>query len=388
MIFPPPGLFALGLLSPFLVLPSVSAQICSAPFPTMLEEDDNIAIQAVLEGSIPTKTTDAFRYNMDVMENFPDRLYFLDQLYGIIYEYAKDSTITKVFDMAEDFVSGVDFGFNFASGFTGYKQYVHSMSPGVNDDEVYVVFSSKTPPTELNSIPLPSGSPTNYSIGGLDLRTFQRLPPLPPYHKVFVKFHVHATTRKLIEPVPFFAHEQQNTLVHPGGAILTIPDDGRLLWSTGDCLTFGMSGGEGAQDVNVHCGKLLLIDPSAPDSYDVAAVGIRNSQQMTIVEEDLVVFMDIGGVTAEEVNAIPLEDLLDTSVPENFGWGIRAGENFAREGTFKVEPGEPFFPRSPPCISSQSPQDLGDESDFIKPWLQYNRENLEVSQFGIVSFVV
>lgn len=52
----------------------------------------------------------------------------------------------------------------------------------------------------------------------------------------------------------------------------------------------------------------------------VVASGVRNSQQRF---GDLVVFMDIGGVTAEEINSVPLADILDTSVIENFGWGIR-----------------------------------------------------------------
>ena len=48
------------------------------------------------------------------------------------------------------------------------------------------------------------------------------------------------------------------------------------------------------------------------------------------------VFMDMGAVTAEEVNVVPLADLLDLSVVENFGWGTdgqtKDGEAFAREG--------------------------------------------------------
>ena len=41
-------------------------------------------------------------------------------------------------------------------------------------------------------------------------------------------------------------------------------------------------------------------------------------------------------MTAEEVNSVPLADLLDTNEVENFGWGqtgeeLRDGEEFARE---------------------------------------------------------
>jgi hypothetical protein len=79
---------------------------------------------------------------------------------------------------------------------------------------------------------------------------------------------------------------------------------------------------------------------------------------------------DIGGVTAEEVNAVPLADLLDTENVENFGWGIRAGENFAREGSFKVTRGNRFgqFGVDPSCISEQT---LEEEAGFILPYMQF-----------------
>lgn len=75
-------------------------------------------------------------------------------------------------------------------------------------------------------------------------------------------------------------------------------------------------------------------------------------------------------MTAEEVNAVPLADLLDTTHVENFGWGIRAGENFAREGSFKVTRGSRFgtFGVSPSCILEQTP---AEEAGFLLPYMQF-----------------
>ena len=53
-------------------------------------------------------------------------------------------------------------------------------------------------------------------------------------------------------------------------------------------------------------------------------------------------------MTAEEVNVVPLADLLDLSVIENFGWGVdgqtKDGVAFAREG----EAGETVLLRTIP----------------------------------------
>ena len=132
-----------------------------------------------------------------------------------------------------------------------------------------------------------------------------------------------------------FAHEMQKTYGHDGGAMLTVPGDanGRFFWAVGDCLPFGWNGLFAPQDDVSICGKMLLIDPT-DGSYQIVAKGIRNSQQMFLQGED-VYFPDIGAVTAEEFNTVPLASLLDASMP-NFGWGerdgdIRLGQKFARE---------------------------------------------------------
>ena len=70
--------------------------------------------------------------------------------------------------------------------------------------------------------------------------------------------------------------------------MLTVPD-GRILFAVGDCLPFGWNGLHAPQDMTSHCGKILLLDPSNPGSYEVAAAGVRNSQQI-IRQGDNVVF--------------------------------------------------------------------------------------------------
>jgi hypothetical protein len=193
---------------------------------------------------------------------------------------------------------------------------------------------------------------------------------LPPYwskvYKVFYKFTV-KQNGDLDSPVPFFALEQSQSSGHLGGGILSL-DDGRILWAVGDGLPYGTNGLESAQSPNEHLGKIILIDPATGTS-EIVASGIRNSQQMNLVG-DLVVFMDIGGVTAEEVNAIPLIDLLDTSVIENFGWGIHEGEDFGREGTFKVGPGIPLAWNNPPCLQELNKFEM---KGFTSPWMQFGR---------------
>ena len=82
----------------------------------------------------------------------------------------------------------------------------------------------------------------------------------------------------------------QKTYGHDGGAMLTIPNDGRILFGVGDCLPFGFNGLYASQDETNHCGKMLLLDPNNSGSYEIVASGIRNSQQMNLEGKD-VVFM-------------------------------------------------------------------------------------------------
>ena len=92
-------------------------------------------------GSVPTNTTAAWSYNMDVVDNFDEEglLFFLDQAQGRIYSY-NNSTVTKVWDMTtkDEIPSGLDLSWSLIGPVQRFK--VHSMSQGSKPGEVYVVF--------------------------------------------------------------------------------------------------------------------------------------------------------------------------------------------------------------------------------------------------------
>merc|ERR1711935_734782 len=86
-------------------------------------------------------------------------------------------------------------------------------------------------------------------------------------------------------------------------------------------------------------------------------------------KEMIMAFMDIGGVTAEEVNAFPLS-ALDSGSILNFGWGRSFEDGFAREGTFLVDHGTPLvLGTDPPCLASAP---IG-EAGYVQPWVQFGR---------------
>merc|ERR1712238_168069 len=163
------------------------------------------------------------------------------------------------------------------------------------------------------------------------------------------------------------------------------------------------------------CGKILHIDPLVRGAFHVAAKGVRNSQQMRLYDqpitaeggrrrynrklksskssssrkppppttETVLAFMDIGGVTAEEVNAFPLERIMDGNTL-NFGWGRNLQDGKAREGTFYVNSGKAFVLGTEPSCAGNTP--LG-ESGFVQPWIQFGRTEDDF-YYGICSFAI
>ena len=94
--------------------------------------------------------------------------------------------------------------------------------------------------------------------------------------------------------------------------------------------------------------------------------------------------MDIGGVTAEEVNAKSLDAILDTKEIENFGWGRSIKDGKAREGTFYLSPGSPgSFGPHPPCEEDAPIPEEG----YEQPWIQFGRTATDYF-YAISSFVV
>merc|ERR1719162_2738990 len=152
---------------------------------------------------------------------------------------------------------------------------------------------------------------------------------------------------KFTKPVPFFVAENQVMFGHAGGGILSVGD--HVLYSTGDCLPYGLDGDVAPQKEDEGCGKILLINTKKKGKYKVVGKGVRNSQQFQkfVSKEDgeeYLAFSDIGGVTREEVNAVKLKDLLKKKkgrqIP-NFGWGISSdtvvdGIQMGREGSMIV----------------------------------------------------
>lgn len=396
--------------------------ICGQIAPETLED---VAVKVTYEGEVPAINTDEGSYNMMVAENFDDFLIFIDQKEGILYKYAEEkrkkksasgsnSEVQKIYDVTEDIVPHnlqLDIAFP-PFGYSPGKKKIHNVAPGPTHDTIIVVFTSASLPNDnlfpegVSVLELPTDFEYNLEEVGncTDITVcFGDSPPLCCFgqtvYKLFYKFKFNsdsadsssssksADSSYLSSPELFFALEMQTTFGHDGGAMITIPDDGRILYGVGDCLPYGLNGLYASQDADSHCGKMLLIDPTS-GSYDIVASGIRNSQQMNL-EGDDIVFMEIGGVSAEEVNAIPLADLLDPTHVDNFGWGMvreesRNGTEFGREGTFAVGRGEILQFSNPPCLGGQTK----DEAEgFITPYMQFGR-GPGVPLFGITSSVI
>jgi hypothetical protein len=197
-------------------------------------------------------------------------------------------------------------------------------------------------------------------------------------YQVFIEFDY--DDGALSNPRPFLALQTQEGPFHSGGGLIVIPD-GRLAYTTGDNLPFGIEGRRAPQDDSSHLSKLLIVDP-ATGEVEVTAKGLRNVQHIQrTVEPSGIAFADIGGVTAEEVNFISWADVLDTSTIENFGWG-RNADGLAREGTFYVGPGVPFKLGDEPAAVAQAPVP---EPGFRQPLAQYGRAALSPFTFVAAS---
>lgn len=145
-------------------------------------------------------------------------------------------------------------------------------------------------------------------------------------------------------------------------------EDGKLLYFTGDSLPFGTDGRAAPQDDSSHVGKILLVNPDEK-VYTVVAKGLRNPQHAEFVagNNELITFMDIGGVTAEEINVVSVEDLLSPTHIENFGWGRNAEDGKAREGTTYIQPGTGGTWESPPFDKNAPVPEPG----FVQPYAQF-----------------
>lgn len=391
-----------------------------------IEFNAEIGLHVEKRGTVPTTDTALGSYNMDVFDNFDnDFLFFVNQKHGQIYSRNGDSTgsatPTLIFDAATSEVpAGLDLTWDFIGALAIYK--VKAMTQGRHTEEVIIVFMSATLPdgwTEADAkLPPPvvvdgyACRDTDGIVNMGDLYRFDIIPACAPFpfgnqsmvdtYDVFYTFDFSANV--LTNPTPFFVSESRTTPGHNGGGISTLPG-GDILWATGDCAPYGMDGSYAPQLDFEACGKILKLNPSQRGEYRVVAKGVRNSQKMRVFEKapttssktekkhkagktsktaHYLAFMDIGGVTAEEVNAVPLDKLDSGEIP-NFGWGRSLLDGKAREGTFYVNNGRAWVLGGEPSCKADQP--AKGEDGFIQPWVQFGRTRDDF-YFGISSMAI
>lgn len=412
--------------------------------PKSLEFSETIGLKVEKVGSVPVINTGAFTYNMAPMDNFDgDSIYFLDQNNGLIYSYSTSTGDTQtLFDMNSSPVpDGLTLDWTYGGASATYR--VKSMTQGLSSDEVIVVFASSTLPTgwtEADAKLPPPGAFGQWvcspeSEGGMvwipDIYRPGILPEcfasgagLPTFvaYDAFYKFKI--VDGELVHPEPFFVIESAILPGHLGSGIVTVDD--KVLWSSGDCTVFGVDGAYAPQLDHEHCGKILSIDPNSKGVYDIVAKGVRNSQQMRVFtpkpaenfpkspkspkstnkapkmrskagrnsnralkfgkapkSRKYVAFMEIGGVTAEEVNAFPIDSIGGPDMP-NFGWGRNLDDGKTREGTFYVDMGIGGVLGTQPACAEDAP--IG-EPGYVQPWIQFGRTATDFF-YGICSIAV
>lgn len=328
-----------------------------------------------------------------------NKVYGIDQ-YGFL-ERANGKGGTKIIFSPDDAPDGL---------VLNDREALLNVAAGPKNNQVFVAFTSDTLPDFVDPddpgdfvvrrLPDPLPGEIGFGFpqipGTKPVEDLYRLKPedveqLPEFigKDVGVKYQViyefQLTGNRLKNPNAIAAFEVQSSLTgHHGGGLVATPD-GRLLFATGDNLPFGANGRDAPQDENEHVSKLLLIDPD-DGSVEIAAKGLRNPQSAQIVTHDGVEyfgFPDIGGVVAEEVNFVPLADILDTSEVENFGWGTDPDLGFGREGTFYVDEGIAGVLGTQPMGVGVAPEP---EAGFIQPHAQYGR--FDPFQFIAVSGTV
>lgn len=398
--------------------------------PDALEFSETMALKVEKLGSVPARNTDAFSYNMAAMDNFDGNvIYFLDQNNGLIFSYDASTSETKtIFDMATSPIpAGLTLDWAYGPASQTYR--VKAMTQGSSSDEVIVVFTSSTLPSGWSAPDSSLPPPDAYgrwvckpdSAGGMvwwsDIYRPGVIPDCfdgnqgaPSFvgYDSFYKYKL--VNGELTDPIPFFVSEHTVLPGHLGGGVATM-DDGRILWSVGDCTVFGSEGAYAPQLDHESCGKILLIDPAEKGKFSIVAKGVRNSQQMRIYSskqgkapkrerrnlkkgkkssksakngKSYVAFMEIGGVTAEEVNAVSIDELLDSSEMTNFGWGRSIVDGKAREGTFYVNAGIVGVLGTEPSCAENAP--IG-EAGFTQPWIQFGR-TAEDFFYGISSLAL
>ena len=287
-------------------------------------EPADLTIQVEHAGTSPATVAQnsqiSFGFNLGSPVAIKDTLFLIDQN-DAIYRQTRKGDIQKVFDATTEAPDGLALD---------NRQRVLNIAPGPANDRMYVVLTSGTEPANVPVYRMPPPLPDVCCVPGapIPVDDLYRLGPLPIWlGAVFgttrteyqVVYDVKVKGNKLNDPRALVAFETQSGPTHNGGGAVTLPD-GRLALALGDGLPFGAEGRAAAQDPASHLSSILLVSPDG--SIEVAAKGVRNVQHMEISPDGTtVLFGDIGGVTAEEVNAVGVAELTDTSETENFGWG-------------------------------------------------------------------
>jgi len=220
-----------------------------------------------------------------------------------------------------------------------------NVAANASGSRLYVMFTSST---------VPAGIP-------------QRISPRPGADAWHVLYGFDFDGTSLSNPAAITALQVRSD-GHTGGG-LTMAGDGVLLFSTGDNGDSGEDGREYAQDAANHLGKIVRIDVSTGVT-EIAAVGMRNVQRLVLdanAGDPHLLLADIGGFVAEEVDAIPLDQLLPGGTTRNGGWGRNAQDGKAREGTFYVDVNGVAVGSAPVP-----------ETGFVQPIAQFGRERAEL----------
>jgi hypothetical protein len=377
-----------------------SSTLHADPFIAPTPATSNLTVEVKLAGAMPMDPGDNIAspqpygpHELFLISHRPTKAFSVDSI---------TNQITQIYDPLQT-PAGIEPVGNFA---------LMNIAGNHAKNKVYMVFSSRTLPVSIpmRTLPDPDTDPSGgredfihidtfnpsdgfgngnggsgelldrniYDIDAPDYTLFFGPIPIEVVYQVFVEFDY--KNGALTNPRPFLALETQEGPFHSGGGLIVMPD-GRLAYTTGDNLPFGMEGRRAPQDDNSHLSKLLIVDP-ASGGVEVAAKGLRNVQHIQRTSQPAgIAFTDIGGVTSEEANFISWSDFLDTSTIENFGWG-RNADGLAREGTFYVDEGIPFKLGDQPMATAPAPVP---EPGFRQPLAQYGRGALSPSAFVAVS---
>lgn len=410
--------FSLSILSLLLSLngcEGVADDNTTVCAPDVLDYHSKIGIKIEKVGNVPNKNKGPYSYNMAPFESFNRKgkkvIFFLDQKEGIVFWERGVDDVVKIWDMKENEIpDGLDL--DWWGGLSFVTSRVKSISFGRDKEEIVVVHTSKSLPTGWSKpdAPLPApGSFPGFMCSGdarERVRDMYRVGKFPDgcsilgdkatgefftVYDVFSKYTLNSEN-VLVDPKPFFVVENQIAHGHNGGGITTIHKSNKkktmILYAVGDCLPYGTTGMYAPQLDSETCGKILAINIARKGDFKIVAKGIRNPQQFQHSKKgDKLYFMDIGGVTAEEVNAIKVKDLMyprsNKQLP-NFGWGRNIHDGKAREGTFYMGPGDAgILSTEPPCEEKAPSPDFG----YIQPWIQFGR-SAQDAYYAISGFAV